>query len=154
MNNTSRVSGLRLTSFGFRWLWLGMGLGLESGVWVGGVVAGLAAHTGASTGAEHERFIALLEETRRRLGPRGMRGAWSAILEPPITSMAASQCWSAKHVSPWTTHPIELGKQRTAGGVVGREPDRAPYTRQLPLTSCQEGRLGLDYTVLCHLFSV
>ena len=113
MNNTSRVSGLRLTSFGFRWLWLGMGLGLESGVWVGGVVAGLAAHTGASTGAEHERFIALLEETRRRLGPRGMRGAWSAILEPPITSMAASQCWSAKHVPPWTT-PNRQGKQRTA----------------------------------------
>ena len=24
------------------------------------------------------------------------------------------------------------------------------YTRPLPLTSCQEDRLGLDYTVLCH----
>ena len=24
------------------------------------------------------------------------------------------------------------------------------YTRSLPLTSCQEDRLGLDYTVLCH----
>ena len=23
------------------------------------------------------------------------------------------------------------------------------YTRSLPLTSCQEDRLGLDYTVLC-----
>ena len=105
MNNTSRVSGFRLTSFEFRWLWLGMGLGLESGVWVGGVVAGLAAHTGASTGAEHERFIALLEETRRRLGPRGMRGAWSAILEPPITSMAASQCWSASRTRAASPQP-------------------------------------------------
>ena len=72
---------------GWDWGWI-RGLGGE-------VVAGLAAHTGASTGAEHERFIALLEETRRRLGPRGMRGAWSDILEPPITSMADSQCWSA-----------------------------------------------------------
>ena len=24
------------------------------------------------------------------------------------------------------------------------------YTRPLPLTSCQEDRLGLDYTVLCY----
>ena len=29
------------------------------------------------------------------------------------------------------------------------EVERELYTRQLPLTSCQEDRLGLDYTVLC-----
>ena len=56
-------------------------------------------HTGASTGAEHERFIAVREETRRRLGPRGMRGAWwSATLEPLITSIEpASAAWRHGH---------------------------------------------------------
>ena len=30
------------------------------------------------------------------------------------------------------------------------EEEEEVYTRPLPLTSCQEDRLGLDYTVLCH----
>ena len=29
------------------------------------------------------------------------------------------------------------------------EEEKEVYTRPLPLTSCQEDRLGLDYTVLC-----
>ena len=74
---------------------MGRGWGWSQGLRVG-VVARLAAHTGASTGAEQDRFIALLEATRRRLGPRGMRGACSATLPPPMTSMAAGQCWSAQ----------------------------------------------------------
>ena len=28
--------------------------------------------------------------------------------------------------------------------------EKEVYTRPLPLTSCQEDRLGLDYTVLCY----
>ena len=74
-------------------------------------------HTGASTGAEHERFIAVREETRRRLGPRGMRGAWwSATLEPLITSiepasaacdwatvsrLLSAPCWRARGNQSW-----------------------------------------------------
>ena len=34
--------------------------------------------------------------------------------------------------------------------VSGHEAEKEVYTRSLPLTSCQEGRLGLDYTVLCY----
>ena len=30
------------------------------------------------------------------------------------------------------------------------EEEKEVYTRPLPLTSCQEDRLGLDYTVLCY----
>ena len=30
------------------------------------------------------------------------------------------------------------------------EEEEEVYTRPLPLTSCQEDHLGLDYTVLCY----
>ena len=46
-----------------------------------------------------------------------------------------------------------LGSRRVSpkvGEEKEEEEEEEVYTRPLPLTSCQEDRLGLDYTVLCH----
>ena len=45
--------------------------------------------------------------------------------------------------------PAAKARSFARAKVSGHEAEKV-YTRYLPLTSCQEGRLGLDYTVLCH----
>ena len=51
--------------------------------------------------------------------------------------------------SPTVDRSIKVDQNR-AGRWKKKKKKKEVYTRPLPLTSCQEDRLGLDYTVLCH----
>ena len=82
------------------------------------------------------------------------RGAWRARRG----GGGAAQAWRARRAMRRKRDGTSLSSRftkmlsfnvRTVGAETNVEKEEV-YTRSLPLTSCQEDRLGLDYTVLCH----
>ena len=88
------------------------------------------------------RCRAMLRERKRAYGPR--RSFEGGGMSP--IGLRRLRCWRAS-----TTHLTQMRSNRAFPTLKKKEEEEEEvYTRPLPLTSCQEDRLGLDYTVLCH----